>query len=43
MRLYYETVSRPLLECLQKLMAHRAFDDFVLVGGTALSWGVKNV
>jgi len=37
MRLYYETVSRPLLECLQKLMAHRAFDDFVLVGGTALS------
>ncbi|MCL2290212.1 MAG: nucleotidyl transferase AbiEii/AbiGii toxin family protein [Bacteroidetes bacterium] len=37
MRLYYETVSKPLLECLQKLMANSAFDDFVLVGGTALS------
>ena len=37
MRLHYETVSRPLLECLQKLMAHKAFDGFVLVGGTALS------
>ena len=37
MRLYYNTVSKPLLECLQKLMANPAFDDFVLVGGTALS------
>ena len=37
MRLYYETVPKPLLECLQKLMTHRAFSDFVLVGGTALS------
>jgi predicted nucleotidyltransferase component of viral defense system len=37
MRLYYETVSKPLLEYLQKLMADNAFNDFVLVGGTALS------
>lgn len=37
MKLYYETVSKPLLECLKKLMANSAFDDFVLVGGTALS------
>ena len=37
MKLYYETVSKPLLECLQKLMANSAFNDFVLVGGTALS------
>ena len=26
-----------MLECLQRLMANAAFDDFVLVGGTALS------
>ena len=37
MRLHYETVSKPLLECLQKLMTNKVFDDFVLVGGTALS------
>ena len=37
MKLHYETVSKPLLECLQKLMANPAFNDFVLVGGTALS------
>jgi len=37
MRLHYETVSKSLLECLQKLMINKAFDDFVLVGGTALS------
>ena len=37
MKLHYETVSKPLLECLQKLMANSAFNDFVLVGGTALS------
>jgi len=37
MKLHYETVSRSLLDCLQKLMANEAFNDFVLVGGTALS------
>ena len=37
MTLHYNTVSKPLLECLQKLMANPCFDDFVLVGGTALS------
>ena len=37
MRLHYNTVSKPVLECLQKLMANPVFDDFVLVGGTALS------
>ena len=37
MTLHYNTVSKPLLECLQKLMANTSFDDFVLVGGTALS------
>ena len=37
MRLHYNTVSKPLLECLQKLMANAVFDNFVLVGGTALS------
>jgi predicted nucleotidyltransferase component of viral defense system len=37
MNLYYNTVSKFLLECLQKLMANAAFNDFVLVGGTALS------
>ena len=37
MKLHYETVSKPLLECLHKLMTNSAFDDFVLVGGTALS------
>jgi len=37
MILHYNTVSKPLLECLQKLMADATFDDFILVGGTALS------
>jgi len=37
MMLYYNTVSKPLLEYLQKLMANMAFNDFVIVGGTALS------
>ena len=37
MRLHYNTVSELLLECLQKLMNNEAFNDFVLVGGTALS------
>jgi len=37
MNLYYNTVSNILLECLQKLMANTVFNDFVLVGGTALS------
>jgi len=37
MNLHYETISKPLLDCLKKLMAHTAFNDFVLVGGTALS------
>jgi len=37
MMLHYKTISKPLLECLQKLMANPAFNDFVLVGGTALS------
>ena len=37
MTLHYNTVSKPLLECLQKLMANASFNDFVLVGGTALS------
>jgi predicted nucleotidyltransferase component of viral defense system len=37
MRLKYNTVSPLLMECLTKLMSHSVFDDFVLVGGTALS------
>ena len=37
MRLHYNTVSTQLLDCLQKLMEKDAFNDFVLVGGTALS------
>jgi predicted nucleotidyltransferase component of viral defense system len=37
MNLYYNTVSNLLLESLQKIMAHEAFNDFFLVGGTALS------
>ena len=37
MNLYDNTVSKFLLECLQKLMANATFNDFVLVGGTALS------
>lgn len=37
MKLHYETVSPLLLECLQKLMRHPAFDQFYLVGETSLS------
>ena len=37
MILKYHTVSEFLLDCLKKLMANPVFDDFVLVGGTALS------
>jgi predicted nucleotidyltransferase component of viral defense system len=37
MNLQYKTVSKPLLDCLRKLMSDSAFNDFVLVGGTALS------
>lgn len=37
MRLYYETVSNPLLSILRKLMASEVFKGFRLVGGTALA------
>ncbi|GHU69924.1 hypothetical protein FACS189413_09550 [Bacteroidia bacterium] len=37
MNLYYNTVSPLLREVLQKLMATPDFNDFVLVGGTALA------
>jgi predicted nucleotidyltransferase component of viral defense system len=37
MKLYYHTIPDFLRECLQKLMKSDAFNDFVLVGGTALS------
>ena len=37
MRLYYETVSTPLLSILRKLMSSEVFKDFRLVGGTALA------
>ena len=37
MRLYYDTVSAPLLSILRKLMASEVFKDFRLVGGTALA------
>lgn len=37
MRLYYETVSTPLLSILRKLMSSEVFKDFKLVGGTALA------
>ena len=36
MRLYYETVSTPLLSILRKLMSSEVFKDFKLVGGTAM-------
>jgi hypothetical protein len=35
--LYWNTVSADLGECLLLLMNHPLFDDFRLVGGTALS------
>ena len=37
MRLYYDTVSTPLLSILRKLMSSEVFKDFRLVGGTALA------
>jgi predicted nucleotidyltransferase component of viral defense system len=37
MKLKYFTVSDLLLDILKKLMANEIFNDFVLVGGTALS------
>lgn len=37
MKLYYDTVSTPLLSILRKLMASEMFKDFRLVGGTALA------
>lgn len=35
--LHYQTVSPVLLDCLRKLMSHKAFKDFYLVGGTSLA------
>lgn len=35
--MHYKTVSPVLVDCLQKLMAHPAFKDFYLVGGTSLA------
>ena len=40
--LYKETVSPVLLNLLHKLFGHRELDDFVLVGGTALSLRIGN-
>ena len=37
MRLYYNTISPTLMNALTKLMREKAFDDFRLVGGTALA------
>lgn len=37
MNLHYQTVSPVLVDCLHKLMAHPAFKDFYLVGGTSLA------
>ena len=37
MKLHYQTVSLVLVDCLHKLMAHPAFKDFYLVGGTSLA------
>ena len=37
MKLHYQTVSPILVDCLHKLMAHPAFKDFYLVGGTSLA------
>lgn len=37
MNLYTETVSPTLLDYLRRIMGDPAFDDFYLVGGTALS------
>jgi len=37
MKLHFNTIPAFLLECLHKLMRFDAFNDFVLVGGTAMS------
>lgn len=37
MKLYYNTISQPLMNALTKLMGEKAFDGFRLVGDTALS------
>lgn len=37
MRLYYDTVSTPLLSILRRLMSAEMLNDFRLVGGTALA------
>ena len=37
MRLYYDTVSNPLLSILRRLMSSEVFKNFRLVGGTALA------
>lgn len=37
MKLYKDTVSPSLLDYLSRLMGEKAFDEFYLVGGTALS------
>lgn len=37
MRLFYDTVSAPLLSILRKLMSSEVFKNFRLVGGTALA------
>lgn len=38
MRLYYNTVSTPLLSILRRLMSAEVLNDFRLVGGTALAF-----
>lgn len=37
MKLYYNTVSTPLLSILRQIMSSEVFKDFRLVGGTALA------
>ena len=37
MKLFYNVIPDFLYKCLQKLMKSEAFNDFILVGGTALS------
>ena len=37
MKLHYNTISPILMDALTKLMREKAFDDFRLVGGTALA------
>ena len=38
MNLRTNIASPLLLECLRKIMANKAFDDFYLVGGTSLAF-----